>query len=81
MLDATRRFEFADQSPRAIREAIKTVADALEEKGYDTVNQIVGYLLTGDPAYITGHQGARNLIQRFEREDVLDEIVRSYLDA
>ena len=55
------------------------VYEALKERGYDPVNQLVGYLLSGDPTYITSHQNARNLIRQVERDEVLEELVRSYL--
>ena len=58
-----------------------TVYDALEEKGYQPVNQIVGYLLSGDPAYIPRHNDARNLIRRHERDEILEELVRHYIES
>ena len=61
-------------------EVLFTVHNALVEKGYDPINQIVGYLISGDPTYITGHNGARNLIGKTEREDLLEELLRVYLD-
>lgn len=60
-------------------EVLRKVYAALKEKGYSPIDQIVGYLLSGDPTYITSHQGARNLIRRFERDELLEELVRSYL--
>jgi len=56
------------------------VYDALEEKGYNPVNQIVGYIMSGDPTYITGHNSARSLISKFERDELLEELVKFYLD-
>ena len=56
------------------------VYDALKEKGYNPVNQIVGYLLSGDPTYITSHNNARSLISKLERDELLEEIVFYYLD-
>ena len=58
---------------------IERVYKALKEKGYNPVNQIVGYILSGDPTYITGHNNARSLISKFERDELLEEIVASYL--
>ncbi len=52
---------------------------ALEEKGYHPINQIVGYLLSGDPAYIPRHQDARNIIRKLERDEIIEELVKSYL--
>ncbi|BDG59664.1 hypothetical protein caldi_07540 [Caldinitratiruptor microaerophilus] len=59
---------------------LRRVYDALKEKGYNPVDQIVGYLLSGDPTYITSHNGARNLIRRVERDVLLEELVRAYLE-
>lgn len=56
-----------------------TVFAALEEKGYNPINQIVGYLLSGDPAYIPRHNNARNLIRKIERDELIEELVKSYL--
>lgn len=74
----TREFE----RPRAeneARSALLAVYDAMREKGYDPVNQIVGYLLSGDPTYITNHNNARYLISRVERDELLEELVRYYI--
>ena len=56
-----------------------TVHEALQEKGYNPINQIVGYLLSGDPAYIPRHNDARNLIRKVERDEVIEELVKFYL--
>ncbi|MEW8977875.1 MAG: IreB family regulatory phosphoprotein [Symbiobacterium sp.] len=61
-------------------EVLRKVYAALKEKGYSPIDQIVGYLLSGDPTYITSHMGARNLIRRIERDELLEELVRSYLE-
>mgnify|MGYP000857584030 FL=1 len=61
-------------------EVLQKVYAALKEKGYSPIDQIVGYLLSGDPTYITSHMGARNLIRRIERDELLEELVRSYLE-
>lgn len=60
-------------------EVLRKVFAALKEKGYSPIDQIVGYLLSGDPTYITSHQGARNLIRRHERDELLEELVKAYL--
>lgn len=60
-------------------EILRTVYDALEEKGYNAIDQMVGYILSGDPSYITGHNNARNLIRHIERDDLLEELLHSYL--
>lgn len=62
-------------------EVLRKVYAALKEKGYSPIDQIVGYLLSGDPTYITSHNGARNLIRRLERDELLEELVRAYLEG
>ncbi len=62
-----------------IRYILKTVNEALNERGYNAVTQIVGYLVTNDPAYISSYKNARTLIQTVDRDEILKEIVRSYL--
>ena len=62
-----------------IEAIMREVYDALKEKGYDPVSQIVGYILSGDPTYITSHNGARALITKVERDDFLEELVKNYL--
>ena len=79
-LDKTMFFNFEDNTLKDVRETLETVYDALEKKGYDPINQIVGYLLSGDPAYIPRLNDARNLIRRHERDEIIEELVRSYLD-
>ena len=61
------------------REILKEVYKALTEKGYNPINQIVGYILSGDPTYITSHNGARNLIRQVERDELLEEMVKNYI--
>ena len=60
-------------------EVLHAVYDALKEKGYNPINQLVGYLISGDPAYITSHNQARSLIRRVERDDLIEELVSAYL--
>lgn len=60
---------------------LQQVYQALEEKEYNPINQIVGYLLSGDPAYIPRHNDARNLIRRFERDEILEELLKNYLES
>ena len=62
-----------------VKDALFMVYDALREKGYNPINQIVGYILSGDPTYITSHKNARTLIGKFERDELLEEIVRYFL--
>ena len=60
---------------------LKSVYAALREKGYNPVNQIVGYIMSGDPTYITSHQGARSMIMRVERDEIVEELLRSYIET
>jgi uncharacterized protein (UPF0297 family) len=77
--DETVRFEFDDTRKKEISETLSTVYHALDEKGYHPINQVVGYLLSGDPAYIPRYQDARNLIRRHERDEIVEELVKYYL--
>lgn len=61
-------------------EILNTVYSALEEKGYNAIDQMVGYILSGDPSYITGHNNARNLIRKVERDDLVEELLRKFLN-
>ena len=63
-----------------VREIIASVYEALTEKGYNPVNQIVGYLMSGDPTYITSHKGARSLIMRAERDEIIELILEDYIE-
>nr|WP_229564366.1 IreB family regulatory phosphoprotein [Pediococcus pentosaceus] len=72
-------FDFGDNKQNDIRETLKTVYDALEEKGYNPIDQIVGYLISGDPAYIPRLNDARNLIRKHQRDEIIEELVRYYL--
>ena len=60
-------------------EVLQTVYNALDEKGYNPIDQMVGYILSGDPSYITSHNNARNLIRHIERDDLVEELLRSFL--
>ncbi|MBU7593681.1 IreB family regulatory phosphoprotein [Metabacillus halosaccharovorans] len=78
--DKTMKFNFSDETVETnVNEVLYTVYDALQEKGYNPINQIVGYLLSGDPAYIPRHRDARNLIRKLERDELIEELVKSYL--
>ncbi|HHT43206.1 MAG TPA: IreB family regulatory phosphoprotein [Firmicutes bacterium] len=76
--DKTRLFTAIDKEAINTREILAKVWAALEEKGYEPLDQIVGYLVSGDPSYITAHDDARRLIQKLERNDLLEEIVADY---
>jgi len=79
-MDKTMKFDVkAEQIEISPREIILMVYDALQEKGYNPINQIVGYLLSGDPAYIPRHNNARSLIRKRERDELIEELVRFYL--
>lgn len=78
-LDQTVRFERKAEEVNAVQEILQAVYQALKDKGYNPVNQIVGYLLSGDPSYITSHRNARNLILRLDRDELLEELLKSYL--
>ncbi len=81
MNDRTMTFSIGDQTEQQIRNILVTVYDALKEKGYNPINQIVGYILSEDPTYITTHNNARNLIRRIDRDTLLQSLVKYYLTA
>ena len=79
-MDKTKKFDVvAEEVETSPKEVILTVYDALLEKGYNPINQIIGYLLSGDPAYIPRHNNARSMIRKRERDELIEELVRSYL--
>ena len=74
-------FDVNNDKAKTIDEVMQEVNKALIEKGYNPVNQIVGYVMSGDPTYITSHNDARNLIQKIERDELLEELVKRYLSS
>ncbi|MDO5374622.1 IreB family regulatory phosphoprotein [Staphylococcus rostri] len=77
--DKTMKFNY-DEIPKAnVETVLNNVYNTLEERGYNAVNQIVGYLLSGDPAYIPRHNEARNQIRHIDRDDIMEELVSFYL--
>ena len=78
-MDETMQFQFDVDRSQVVRQIMSEVYQALKEKGYDPVSQIVGYIISGDPPYITGHNNARHLIRRLERDEIMEELVRFYL--
>ena len=80
MLDKTMTSTLGDDKEREMKQILTTVYDALREKGYNPVNQLVGYMLSEDPTYITTHNNARSLIRRIDRDELLRVLVRSYLN-
>lgn len=77
--DQTMMFQVDAEEKNAAAVIITTVYQALKEKGYNPINQMVGYLISGDPTYITSYNNARGLIRQLERDELLEELVRSYL--
>ena len=80
MDDFTRKFQIPVDRDAEIRQILNTVYQALEEKGYNPINQIVGYILSEDPTYITNHNNARTLIRQLDRDELLQVLVKYYLD-
>ena len=78
-LQETMTFKVKSEDVTGAREILQRVYAALQEKGYNPINQLIGYLLSGDPAYITSHGNARTLICKVERDELLEELLQSYL--
>lgn len=78
-LDETVSFKIEKDKNIKTREILREVYESLKEKGYHPINQIVGYILSGDPTYITSHNNARNLIRQIERDELLEKMVKNYL--
>lgn len=76
----TVKFKVEKEKVNETREIIISVYKALKEKGYNPINQIVGYVLSGDPTYVTSHNNARSLIRKLERDEILEELLRNYLE-
>lgn len=81
MHDKTMIFSINDNRDESIRTILITVYKALEEKGYNPISQIVGYILSEDPTYITTHNNARSLIRKIDRDDLLEVMLKSYLKS
>ena len=79
MDDFTRKFNLVEERDAQIHQILSTVYQALEEKGYNPINQIVGYILSEDPTYITTHNNARSLIRKIDRDELLQALLKSYL--
>mgnify|MGYP000000508961 FL=1 len=78
-IDETMCFTSPKEENTETKRILKEVYQALTEKGYNPINQIVGYILSGDPTYITSHNGARNLIRQIERDELLEKMVKNYI--
>jgi len=76
----TQKFQFGANKDEYIKTIITSVYAALEEKGYDPISQMVGYILSGDPTYITSHNNARVLIRKVERDELLEVLVKEYVE-
>ena len=81
MHDKTMTFSVKDERDNEMKEILTTVYQALHEKGYNPINQLVGYILSEDPTYITTYNNARSLIRRLDRDELLQTLVKNYLDA
>ena len=79
-LDNTQYFKIQSDQELKVGEILQLVYQAMTEKGYDPVNQILGYIMSGDPTYITSHKGARSLIMKVERDELVEELLRVYID-
>lgn len=79
-INETMQFHLENLEKTPTREILMEVYIALQEKGYNPINQIVGYIMSGDPTYITSHKGARNKIRKLERDEILEELVTCYLN-
>lgn len=80
MSDKTRQFDISNQNDAQIKKALVAIYTALAEKGYDPINQIVGYILSEDPTYITTHNNARNIIRRVDRFELLQVLLKDYIN-
>ncbi len=80
MNDRTMTFSIGDQTEQEIRNILTLVYDALKEKGYNPINQLVGYILSEDPTYITTYKNARSIIRKVDRDDLLQALVRNYVE-
>ena len=79
-LENTQYFKIQSDQELKVSEVLQLVYQAMTEKGYDPVNQIVGYIMSGDPTYITSHKGARSLIMKVERDELVEELLRVYVE-
>ena len=80
-LSNTQYFKVQKENPVGVKQVIEQVYSALSEKGYNPVNQIVGYIMSGDPTYITSHNNARSLIMKVERDELVEELLKEYIES
>ena len=76
----TQYFRAVQENKMDVKEVLKLVYEAMTEKGQNPVNQIVGYVMSGDPTYITSHKSARSLIMKVERDEIVEELLKSYIE-
>lgn len=79
-INNTQYFKVQKEQEVEVKDIIASVYQALTEKGYNPVNQIVGYVMSGDPTYITSHKGARSLIMKAERDEIIEELLEDYIN-
>ena len=79
-LENTQYFKVEVEPENGVKMILSEVYEALSEKGYDPVSQIVGYIMSGDPTYITSHNGARSLIMKMERDELVEEMLKTYIE-
>ncbi|GAA0698923.1 IreB family regulatory phosphoprotein [Paraclostridium ghonii] len=79
-MDYTVKFEGITSEQMSVSEAIDQVYNSLQEKGYNPINQIIGYILSGDSSYITSYNNARGIMKKFERDEILEEVITYYLN-
>ncbi len=80
-MNNTQFFKVNIEPELRVKEVLDTVYNAMREKGYNPVNQIVGYIMSGDPTYITSHNGARSLIMKVERDELVEELLKEYIKS
>jgi len=80
-MDSTQNFKVLPESENRVGDILNQVYQAMTEKGYNPVNQIVGYIMSGDPTYITSHNNARSLIMKVERDELMEELLKVYIEA
>ena len=78
-LSKTQYFKVKNETEVSVKEILDVVYTAMEEKGYNPVNQIVGYIMSGDPTYITSYKGARSMIMKVERDELVEELLKEYI--
>ena len=78
-MDHTRKFAIVEEGSAGMKTTLNSIHEALVEKGYNPINQIVGYILSEDPTFITNHKNARGMIRKLDRDELLQELVRHYL--